>query len=305
MKKSVFYSAAISFLLALFLAGCAEVVQIGTAVGEGMGKISKEDREAIDRVARQTAQAVRPMTEQEEYYVGRAVAATLLARYRLYSNGRLTAYVNSIGQSLALASDRPYTFGGYHFAILDTEEANALSCPGGIIFITRGMLKKTQNEDQLAAILAHEVAHVNHKDGLASIQKSRWMEALSILGSQTARKLGGAEMTKLVSLFEGSVDDVAKTLLVNGYGREQEFEGDRGALSFLNRLGYNPYGLTDCLEKMAQEQTGGSKQGIFATHPGMSQRLVNSKSALAKNHWPRKDDPARDRRFREIVGKSD
>jgi predicted Zn-dependent protease len=98
------------------------------------------------------------------------------------------------------------------------------------------------------------------------------------------------------------VDDVAKTLLVNGYSREQEMEADRGALAFLNRLGYSPYGLTDSLEKMAREQTGGSKQGIFATHPGMNQRLANSRSTLAKNQWPRKDDPARDRRFREFAG---
>jgi predicted Zn-dependent protease len=302
MKKGLFCTAALSLLLALCLAGCAEVVQMGTAVGEGMGKISREDREAIDRMAKQTAKAARPMTEQEEYYVGRAVAATILGRYRLYSNERLTAYVNSIGLALALASDRPYTFGGYHFALLDTEEVNALACPGGIIFITRGMLRNAQNEDQLAAILAHEVAHVNHKDGLASIQKSRWMEALSILGSETVRKLGGAEMAKLVSLFEGSVDDVARTLLVNGYGREQEREADLGALAFLNRLGYSPYGLTDCLGKMAREQTGGAKQGIFATHPGMNERLARSKSVIAENHWPRKDDPARNRRFRELTG---
>jgi predicted Zn-dependent protease len=302
MKKGLFCTAALSLLLALCLAGCAEVVQMGTAVGEGMGKISREDREAIDRMAKQTAKAARPMTEQEEYYVGRAVAATILGRYRLYSNERLTAYVNSIGLALALASDRPYTFGGYHFALLDTEEVNALACPGGIIFITRGMLRNAQNEDQLAAILAHEVAHVNHKDGLASIQKSRWMEALSILGSETVRKLGGAEMAKLVSLFEGSVDDVAKTLLVNGYSREQEKEADLGALAFLNRLGYSPYGLTDCLGKMAREQTGGAKQGIFATHPGMNERLVRSKSVIAENHWPRRDDPARNRRFRELTG---
>ncbi|NWF56560.1 MAG: M48 family metalloprotease [Syntrophaceae bacterium] len=302
MKRNLFASAVVAFLLPLFLAACAEVVQMGTAVGEGMGKISKQDREAIDRAAKQTAKAARPMTEQEEFYIGRAVAATILGRYPLYNNERLTAYVHSIGQSIALASDRPHTFGGYHFAILDSEEANALACPGGTIFITRGMLKRAQNEDQLAAILAHEVAHVNNKDGLASISKSRWMEALSILGSETVRKLGGAEMAKLVSLFEGSVDDVAKTLLVNGYSREQELQADLGALTFLNRLGYSPYGLTDSLEKMAREQTGGTKTGIFATHPGMNQRLDSSKATLAKNQWPRKNDPARDRRFRQIVG---
>ena len=163
----------------VLLAGCAEVVQMGTSVGDGMGKISKEDKEAIDRMAAQTAKAVRPMTDEEEYYVGRAVAATILGQYRLYANERLTSYVNAVGQAVALASDRPFTYGGYHFAILDTEEVNALSCPGGIIFITRGMLQKTRNEDELAAVLAHEVAHVNHKDGLAAIQKSRWVEVVS------------------------------------------------------------------------------------------------------------------------------
>src|SRR5512136_549112 len=99
-----------------------------------MGKISKEDKEAIDRMANQTAKAVRPMSEQEEYYVGRAVGATILGQYRLYPNERLTAYVNAIGQALALASDRSTTFAGYHFAVLESGEVNALSCPGGIIF---------------------------------------------------------------------------------------------------------------------------------------------------------------------------
>ena len=302
MKKGFLFITVILFLLPGILIGCAEVVQVGTAVGQGMGKISKEDKEAIDRMADQTAKAVRPMTDQEEHYVGRAVGATILGQYRLYPNERLTAYVNSLGQALALASDRPYTFAGYRFAVLDNEEVNALSCPGGIIFITRGMLKKARNEDELAAILAHEVAHVNHRDGLASIQKSRWVEAVSILGSEAARKVGGAELTQLVSLFQGSVDDVTKTLLVNGYGREQEGQADLSALTFLQRLGYNPYALTDYLDRMAGEQTGGSKQGIFATHPGMNQRLAAAKSAITQNQWSRKSDPARDRRFRESVG---
>jgi beta-barrel assembly-enhancing protease len=302
VKKDLLFFTIILFLLPGILIGCAEVVQVGTAVGQGMGKISKEDKEAIDRMADQTAKAVRPMTDQEEHYVGRAVGATILGQYRIYPNERLTAYVNSLGQALALASDRPYTFAGYRFAVLDNEEVNALSCPGGIIFITRGMLRKARTEDELAAILAHEVAHVNHRDGLASIQKSRWVEAVSILGSEAARKVGGAELTQLVSLFQGSVDDVTKTLLVNGYGREQEGRADLSALTFLQRLGYNPFALTDYLDRMAGEQTGGSKQGIFATHPGMNQRLAAAKSAVTQNQWSRKSDPARDRRFRESVG---
>ena len=300
MKKK-YLSGLIMVLFSLvLLISCAEVVQVGTTLGQGMGKISAEDKEAIDRTATQTAKAVRPMTDEEEYYVGRAVAATILGQYRLYTSVRLTSYVNTVGQAVALASDRPFTFGGYHFAILDTEEVNALSCPGGMVFITRGMVQRVKNEDELAAILAHEVAHVNHKDGLAAIQKSRWVEVVSILGSGAAKKLGEAELGQLVSLFQGSVDDVVKTLLVNGYGREQESLADLSALTFLHRLGYNADALTDFLERLAREQTGGSGSGIFKTHPGMSERIVAARSLISKNQWLRKDDPARDRRFREM-----
>jgi len=298
MKKRYLPGLTMVLFSLVLLIGCAEMVQIGTTLGQGTGKISAEDKEAIDRAAAQTAKAVRPMTDEEEYYVGRAVAATILGQYRLYANDRLTSYVNTVGQAVALASDRPFTYGGYHFAILDTTEVNALSCPGGIVFITRGMLQKTKNEDELAAVLAHEAAHVNHKDGLAAIQKSRWVEVVSILGSGAARKLGGAELGQLVSLFQGSVDDVMKTLLVNGYGREQESAADLSALFFLQRLGYNPYALTDFQERLAREQAGG--RGIFTTHPGMSERVVKARSLISKNQWPRRTDPGRNRRFIEM-----
>ena len=109
-------------------------------------------------------------------------------------------------------------------------------------------------------------------------------------------------MTQLVSLFQGSVDDVTNTLLVNGYGREQEAQADLSALTFLTRLGYNPHGLTDYLDRMVKEQTGGTKQGIFSTHPGMDQRLAKARSVISQNQWPRKSNPARDRRFRKSVG---
>jgi predicted Zn-dependent protease len=266
-----------------------------------MGKISPQDKESIDRAAVQTAKAARPMTDEEEYYVGRAVAATILGQYRLYANDRLTSYVNTVGQAVALASDRPFTYGGYHFAILDTDEVNALSCPGGIVFITRGMLQRTKSEDELAAVLAHEVAHVNHKDGLAAIQKSRWVEVVSILGSGAATKLGGVQLGQLVSLFQGSVDDVMKTLLVNGYSREQESAADLSALPFLHRVGYNPYALADFQERLAKQQAGGSSRGISTTHPGMSERVVKARSLISQNQWPRRADPARDRRFKEMV----
>jgi predicted Zn-dependent protease len=288
-------------VIQVIFAGCAEVVTVGTTISQQMGQISKEDKEKLDRMALESEKAARPMTEQEEYYVGRAVAATILGKYRLYSNERLTRYINEVGQAVALASDRPFTYGGYRFAVLDTNEVNALACPGGIIFITRGMLKRAQNEEELAAILAHEVGHVNHKDGLGAIQRARWVQVVTLLGSEAAKKVSGAELAKLVSLFEGSVNDVVKTLIVSGYSREQEAAADLSAMTFMYRAGYEPYGLSDFLGRLSKEQTGGAGQGLFATHPGMTERVAKARSAIATNKWPQVGHQIRDRRFHQSM----
>ena len=292
----------IGFLfLVFFLAGCADAVRLGTTVGAGMGQISKEDKERLDRLAVQTERAARPMTDQEEYYLGRAVAATILGQYRLYQNDRLTRYLNEIGQSLALASNRPFTFGGYRFAVLDTNELNALSCPGGTILVTRGMLLKARSEEELSAILAHEIGHVSNRDGSKAIQQARWMEVITLLGTEAAKKVSGAEMAKLVSLFEGSVQDVVKTLMVKGYSREQEGNADQSALVVMQRLGYDPNGLVDFLGRLSKDQSEGRNQGLLTTHPGMSERASQARSLIVSNQWTPKNHSERDRRFQQII----
>ena len=140
------------------------------------------------------------------------------------------------------------------------------------------MLSSVRSEDELAAVLAHEIAHVIHRDGIAAIQSSRWSEALMVIGGNAAREFGPKETAQLVSLFEGSIDDVVKTLVVNGYGREQEKAADAAALGYLAAAGYDPQGLVGYLNRL--EQGGkGSKSGIFTTHPGTDERLENVRQA--------------------------
>jgi len=143
-------------LLLPFLVGCATATEVATTVGVGTGMITSEQKQAIDRTAVKAEKAARPITEMEEYYIGRGVAARILSRDELYNHPETIGYVNHIGNTLAINSSRPCTYNGYHFAVLDTDEINAFACPGGIIFITRGMLKFVHNEDELAGVLAHE-----------------------------------------------------------------------------------------------------------------------------------------------------
>lgn len=80
------------------------------------------------------------ITPEQEYYIGRSVAASILNKYKIYNNTKLNSYVTSIGTLLAMHSPRPEIFGGYHFTVLDSDEINAFATPGGFIFITRGMI---------------------------------------------------------------------------------------------------------------------------------------------------------------------
>ena len=138
--------------------------------------------------ASKATEAARPITDSEEYYVGRAVAAQILSRYKLDQNPNLTQYVNEVGQTVARKSSRPNPFKGYHFAVLDTTEINAFACPGGIIFVTRGLIQTCKNEDQLAAVLAHEVGHVANKDGINSITQARWTQVFAGMGTEAAKQ---------------------------------------------------------------------------------------------------------------------
>jgi predicted Zn-dependent protease len=243
-------------------------------------------------------QASREISDSEEYYVGRAVAARILSTYPLYQNPAVTEYVNEVGQTVARKSPRPNTFKGYHFAVLDTEELNAFACPGGTIFITRGLLATCANEDELAAVLAHEVTHVVDKDGINSISKARWTQVVTSMGAEAARQYGGVA-GNLVNLFEGSIDDVFKALVVNGYSRSAEYAADAGSVKILTAAGYDPGALAAVLAKMQPKEKAGVS-GFSKTHPPASERLARVKGA-AREVAPSAAEVNRTQRFQKIV----
>jgi predicted Zn-dependent protease len=249
--------------------------------------------------ATKAVKASREINDSEEYYIGRAVAARVLSQYPLYQDAKVTEYVNEVGQTVARKSSRPNTYKGYHFAVLDTNELNAFACPGGIIFITRGLLSTCANEDELAAVLAHECSHVANKDGINSISKARWTEVMTSMGAEAAKQYGGVA-GNLVTLFEGSIDDVFKTIVVNGYSRGAEEAADAGGVATLRKAGYDPGAMGGMLKKMIAKEKGTSG-GIFKTHPPTSERLTKVEAAGGKE---KKESPAeakRTERFKKVV----
>ncbi|OGS41546.1 MAG: hypothetical protein A2506_06375 [Elusimicrobia bacterium RIFOXYD12_FULL_66_9] len=256
--------------LVLLLAGCAAMEKLDVSSLSG-GYITNSQAKSLTKAATALRKSAEEISESEEYYIGRSVAAQILGRYKPLNNGALNLYVQKVAQAVSMASDRPATFKGYHVQVLDTGEVNAFAAPGGFIFVTKGMLGLVKNEDELACVLAHEVAHISKKHGLKTIQTSRLTSAFTILGTEAAKSYTPQQISQLTTAFEGAVDDVVNKLVVNGYSRDKEYEADRFAAQYARNANYDPGALKSFLERMAQASTSGG--GVFKTHPGAGKRV--------------------------------
>lgn len=284
----------------VFLAACSAVQQ-GADILAGTGKISQSDRDAIVKTSQAVRSSFADITEEEEYYIGRGVAALILSRYPVYDNQALTNYVNTVGQTVVYSSTRPETYAGYHFLILDTEEVNAMSAPGGLIFVSKGLLRRCRNEEMLAAVLAHEVGHVCARHGLQSIKKSRLIDAFTIIGQEAAKRYGPEELAQLTTVFEGALGDIVDTLILRGYDRKYEYEADELAVKFTGATGYAPQGLVDFLQTMVGDSSSAAGKGWFKTHPTPEQRIERVKAQVSSSGSSLVEEPVRTKRFKQSV----
>jgi predicted Zn-dependent protease len=298
LRKSL--RASITLLVVALLASCAAVQQ-GADILAGAGQISESDRQAIRKTSQAVSATFSEITEEQEYYIGRSVAALILARYPAYDHPALTAYINTLGQAIVYASDRPEIYAGYHFLVLDTEEVNALSAPGGFVFVSKGLLRRCRNEEMLASILAHEVGHICAKHGLQAIKKSRLVDVFRVIGQEAARRYGPEELAELTTAFEGALGDIVETLVVRGYDRKSEYAADELAVRFDVAVGYSPKGLTDFLQTMVGDSSAAAGKGWFKTHPSAEQRMGKLKAQLNALSAVPEEAQVRTKRFQQIV----
>jgi predicted Zn-dependent protease len=275
MKKTAWIMGLIA-LTVLTVAACKTMetaTTLATAIGVGSGVISPSQGESIQRSAVAISRSVETFTPEQEYYIGRTVGAVVLSKYPAYANMPVNQYINVLGQMLAKASDLPEVFGGYHFLILDSDDINAFATPSGHIFVTRGLIRCCLTEDALAAVLAHEIGHVQSRHGMQAIEKARTTEALTVLAQEGLKTYGSREIAQLTQTFSGAISDITSTMINNGYSRSFEYQADQAALVILQRVGYNPSGLIDMLAVMEQKLKPGGLD-FAKTHPAPRDRIA-------------------------------
>ena len=171
--------------------------------------------------------------------------------------------------------------GGYKVHLLDRDDANAFALPGGVIFVTKGLLEPVspdkaflavQSDDELASILAHEIAHVCHFHGLRQADRAKGLFRGGLVASLATLLLGGGIGTAFQVLGFGQ--QVA-TGMMNHYGIDYETEADNSAVQYIVDAGYNPTGLLTFIERLAAEERARApiELGIYQTHPYPVERI--------------------------------
>lgn len=304
MKREIFILALLLPAVLLF-SGCqaalTQTVKV-TTLAEKAGLIRPSTAQSITKSAGAVSKSVEEFTPEQEYYIGRSVAAVILTKYSPYTSRRANDYLNHLGQTLAQASDMPEIFRGYRFLVLDSDEINAFATPGGHIFVTRGLLRCCRNEDAAAAVLAHEIGHIQLKHGIQAIKKARVTDALTTIAVEGARTLAPNEVALLTETFGGAIMDITTTLINNGYSRSFEYEADNAAQTILRRLGYDPNGLVEMLKVMGKNLKPG-EAGFAKTHPAPQDRIDEIQRKLGGKYSQVRTPKARQARFVKAVGK--
>ena len=206
---------------------------------------------------------------QRDIEQGTEVAKLVERQIGLCSLPVTEAYLREVGQRLVVAADDPRWKFSFH--IVDQEEPNAFSIPGGGVYVSRGLLALLEREDELAGVLAHEIAHVTQRHSARQQRKGFLPGLLSLPGNV----VGSVVSENLGALINVPIDTVGGAWLSH-YSRSQETEADRIGIRTAAQAGYQPTALADILQRLEREasQTGKERRfSIFDSHPMTQTRL--------------------------------
>lgn len=198
--------------------------------------------------------------QSDEEKVGRAAAAQLLGAAGLINTEASLQYLNLLGQSLVARGDAVYR---WRFGAIESDAINAFAMPGGYILVSKGLLKILESEDELAFVLAHEIAHVSRRHHYQVVLRQR-------LAEQASRDLQSAvqrdEVAKLAS--------ASAQVYARGLDKGAEFEADRLGVEIMTRAGYDPVAALNVIERLLEFKVSDPRaELLFSTHPSPSERL--------------------------------
>jgi predicted Zn-dependent protease len=212
---------------------------------------------------------------QQELQMGYQSARQILQKERVSNDPRLNAVVKRVGMKIAKAAAQP----GYQwqFFVIDKDVPNAFCLPGGKVFVYSGLFRAVQNEDQLATVIGHEVAHAIARHGAERMS----MIQLGRMGKQIAvQAIGGGKYANVINQAYGAGETFGMVL---PFSRKFEYEADEIGLYLMTKAGYNPREALRFWENMMRLTQNRQKPPEFlSTHPADKHRIERLKRLIPK-----------------------
>lgn len=201
------------------------------------------------------------ISPENEAKMGESLSKQVEKKFKLDKDYTNQEKVDLIGQKLAEVSDRKEII--FHFRVLDDKMDNAFALPGGYIYIFKRLLERLETDDEIAAVLAHEIGHTCARHSAKRLQ--------NILGYEMLRFLVVKGAEDSYSRYKANQ---AINQLMLAYSREDEFEADRLAVKYLKKAGYKPEAVITVLDKLIKWQMAGptKPKRYYHTHPYLGAR---------------------------------
>lgn len=250
--------------------------------------------EGANRVKRYRDAKNITFSEADGYYIGRRILAKYFAERKPVFDRQLTRYVNAVGHTLAAVSQRPDVWSGYRFIVFKGESMSAYCLPGGFILVSTGLLQICENEDQLAAVLGHELGHARWRHPLEALKKTIVKKRKQQLAAWGANMVGGrmGNGVKLLSLV--AIINWEKQL--NNYSKLQELEADVYSCWLMLRAGYSPLDMLQILRKLPRGRSQYSR-----LHPSVERRIAAVKKEIARYPAIPLRSRSRQARYKKLV----
>jgi len=228
---------------------------------------------------------------QKEEELSREFLSVVFRYYKVIDTPVIVNYINDLGQKI-LSEFPPQPF-KYHFYVIQEDSLNAFASPAGHIFVNSGLIQAMENEEELAGVISHEIAHASLRHISKKIKRSKKTSMATMAG-----------MAAGILLAIGGAGDAAGAVIMGSaaagqtsalaHSRDDEAEADQVGLEYLNRAGYSAKGLLVVMKKMRGKEWFDSSiiPTYMRTHPGPEERMVNIDIWIAKHEQVQTDfDP--------------
>jgi len=205
-------------------------------------------------------------SEKDEIFIGKSADEKLSKEYKI---SIAPENIQRIGKKIASVCDRANL--EYIFKVVENEEINAFSIPGGYVYLYEGLIEKVKDEDEIAFVIAHEIGHICARDGIQRLEKT-------ILYSIPASILLSGDKNKVIK----QAIDVGFNISMLKYSRQQELRADSLAIKYLIKGGFNPEKSIKFFETL-KEMEKNSFSGMFTflrDHPPLEERIKNVRQAI-------------------------